>query len=369
MALTGDFLDATHKVALGDAGLSLFEGVPFVETHFLTDQAPRHDDPASRERLYSLEVAPEQIEGVNGLIVLRPRVRSRVFERGADDLIVIGRSGAGYDKIDVAACTANDVALFNAPTALNHSTASAALLLMLALSKRLMPQVDIARRGRWDLQARVTGNELQGRTLGIIGLGRSGRELARLVAPFEMRLFAYSPRAEASEAEALGVILMPLEAVLRESDFVSIHCRLTPETRHLIGAAQLNLMKRTAFIINIARGEILDHKALVNSLREHRIAGAGLDVFEVEPLPAGDPLLSLPNVIATPHWLASTHEVWEATGRAMASGILRAARGLEPLEVVNPEVLDRPGFRAKLARFAENAAGDPDPTAEGSCLF
>ncbi len=360
IAYTGDFLDRSGGVAVGDAGLPELAGVPFVSYRFLIEQAPREGDASYWDRFYALEVTPEQLAGVDGLVVLRPGVRGSAFARGADDLVVIGRSGAGYDKIDVAACTANDVALFNAPMALNHSTASAALLFLLALAKRLPEQDRIARAANWGDQARVTGSELPGRTLGIVGLGHSGREFARLVAPFEMRLLSYSPHADPRQAEALGVGLTSLDELLRESDFVSLHCRLSPETHHLIGADQLALMKPSAYLINIARGEVVDQPALVEALRSRRIAGAGLDVFEVEPVPAGDPLLSLDNVILTPHWLASTIDVWQATGRAMAGGMIRAARGMVPEAVVNREVLDRPGFRAKLARFAENGASPFD---------
>jgi len=354
IALTGDFLDETGKVAQGDAGLSLLDGLPHVEHRFLREQAPTPGDPAYWDRFYSLEVTPNQIAGVHGLVVLRPYVKASLFSQGADDLVVIGRSGAGYDKVDVAACTAHDVALFNAPRALNHPTASAALLLMLALAKRLPWQERITREGRWDRQQEVIGSEIQGRTLGIIGLGNSGRELARLVAPFAMRLLAYSPHAEPARAEALGVTLTTLDELLHESDFVSIHCRLAPETRGLLGAAQFARMKPSAFLINVARGENVEEAALADALRSGRIAGAGLDVFEHEPLPADDPLLNLDNVIVTPHWLASTTDVWQATGRAMAQGMLRAAQGLVPDDVINTEVLSRSRFRAKLERFAEN---------------
>jgi phosphoglycerate dehydrogenase-like enzyme len=344
-------------MAYGDAGLPLLEGIPFIEYHFLHEQAPRRDDPTYWERFYRLEVTAEQIADVDGLIVLRPWVNRSALARGAGNLVVIGRSGAGYDKLDVDACTAHDVALFNVPMGLDHATASAALLFMLALAKRLPHQERIARAARWDRQAEVMGSELEGRTLGIVGLGNSGRELVRLVAPFAMRILAYSPHAERARAEALGVRLTGLEDLLRESDFVSLHCRLTPETRLLIGAAHLALMKQSAYFINVARGEVVDQPALVEALRARRIAGAGLDVFEVEPLPRGDPLLELDNVIVTPHWIASTTDVWQVTGRTMAQGMLRAARGLVPAHVVNRDVLDRPGFQAKLARFAENAVG------------
>jgi phosphoglycerate dehydrogenase-like enzyme len=354
VALTGDFLNEAGQPAYGDAGLPLLASKPFLRTHFLTEQAPRPGAADYWQRFYSLEVTSSQIAGVDGLIVLRPWVKRDTFAAGASDLVVIGRSGAGYDKIDLAACTANDVAVFNAPLALNHATASAALLFLLALAKRLPEQQRVARSGRWELQAAVMGGELQGRTLGIIGLGHSGRELVRLAAPFEMRVLAYSPHADASDAAALGARLGSLEEVLRQADFVSLHCRLTETTRHLLGAVQLAWMKPTACLVNVARGELIDQEALVAALRQGRLAGAALDVFDREPLPPDDPLLELDNVIVTPHWCASTTDVWRATARAMAEGMLRAACGRVPQDVVNREVLDRPGFRAKLARFAEN---------------
>ena len=359
IALTGDFLDQTGNVAQGDAGLPLLESAPYVAYQFIREQAPAAGDPSYWERFYSLQMTADQIAGVNGLIVLRPYVTPAMFARGADDLVVIGRSGAGYDKIDVDACTAHDVALFNAPRALNHPTASAALLLMLALAKRLPWQERITRAGRWDRQQEVIGSEIQGRTLGIVGLGNSGRELARLVAPFAMRVLAFSPHADPAQARALGVTLTTLDDLLRQADFVSIHCRLTPATHRLLGPPQLALMKPTAILVNVARGENVDQAALVDALRSRRIAGAGLDVFDREPLPADDPLLALDNVIVTPHWLASTTDVWQATGRAMALGMLRAAQGLVPDDVVNTEVLERPGFRDKLARFSENRPAEP----------
>jgi len=352
IAITGDFLNHAGKGAYGDVGLSILQSEPGMQVHFLLDQAPRKDDPAYWERFYSMQVKPEHITGIDGLIVLRPWVQRSTFARGADDLVVIGRSGAGYDKIDLSACTDNDVALFNAPAVLDHSTASTALLFLLALAKRLPEQERITRQGRWDRQDQVMGSEIQGRTLGIIGMGRSGRELVRLVAPFAMRILAYSPHADPRQARDLGVRLTSLDEVLRNADFVSIHCRLTEETRNLLGARELGLLKASAYLINVARGSIVDQDALVDALRERRIAGAGLDVFTIEPLPANDPLLELDNVILTPHWSASTTDVWQATGKAMAEGMLRAARGEVPDHVVNQEVLSRPSFQDKLARFA-----------------
>jgi phosphoglycerate dehydrogenase-like enzyme len=354
VALTGDFLDETGRPAYTDAGLDLLSSCPCLRFRYLTEQAPSPGDPGYWQRFYSLQVTPEQLAGVNGLVILRPWLKRETLASAAQDLVVVGRSGAGYDKIDVSACTEFAVALFNVPLALNHPTGSAALLLMLALAKRLPQQESVARSGRWELQRQVMGGEIQGRTLGIIGLGHSGQELVRLAAPFAMRVLAFSPRANPEVARSLGVRLTSLDKVLREADFLSLHCRLSEETAGLLGQRELSLMKRTAYLVNVARGELIDQDALVEALRDGRIAGAGLDVFAEEPLSADDSLTRLDNVILTPHWLASTSDVWSATGRATAEGILRAARGEVPADVVNPEVLDHPAFREKLARFVEN---------------
>jgi phosphoglycerate dehydrogenase-like enzyme len=354
VALSGDFLDAAGNVAYGDIGLDCLASQPYMRPRFVIELAPRPDDPGYWSRLYSLEVAADHITDLDGLIVLRPWVTKRTFAAGASNLVVIGRSGAGYDKIDLIACTEHNVAVFNAPQALNHSTASSALLFMLALAKRLPDQVRVVRAGHWDRQPQVLGGEIRGRALGIIGVGHTGRELARLVEPFGMRILAFSPHAEPAVAQSLGIRLTSMEEVMAQSDFVSLHCRLTPATRRMIGAAQLALMKPTAYFINVARGELVDQSALVDALRDRRIAGAGLDVFEVEPIPSDDPLVGLNNVILTPHWSASTSDVWLATGRAMADGMLRAARGELPENIVNPEVTNQPAFRQKLARFAAN---------------
>jgi phosphoglycerate dehydrogenase-like enzyme len=354
VALTGDFLDESGNVAYGDIGLDVLATEPRVEWKFLRDLGPRKDDTSYWRRLYSLEVTADHIQGIAGLVVLRPWVKRSTFTQGARDLVVIGRSGAGYDKLDLEACTEYGVAIFNAPLALNHPTGSSALLFMLALAKKLFPQDRVVRQGRWELQPAVLGSEIRGRTLGIIGLGHSGSELVRLVAPFSMRVLAYSPHADAGHARSLGVSLTSLEAVLRESDYLSLHCRLTDSTRGLIGPAQLALMKPTAYFINVARGELVDQSALTTALRERRIAGAALDVFGIEPVPVDDPLIALDNVILTPHWSASTSDVWSATGTAMAEGMIRAARGQVPENVVNQEVLDSPLFREKLARFQDD---------------
>ena len=352
---TGDYLDATGKPVFADLALDLYEPAPWVRVDFLRDQAPIPGDNGYWDRLYSLEVGPHHVGAANAIVIFRPWVQSTAFAQGADELTVIGRAGAGYDKIDLAACTENDVAVFNAPDTLTHATAAAAFLLILALAKRLPEQERLVRSARWDLQPQTMGTDLPGKTLGIVGLGASGRELARLAAPWGMQVIAYSPRADLEEARRLGVVLVPtLDELVRRADFVSLHNRLEPSTRRMFDEHALRAMKPTAYFVNVARGELVDEAALVNALAEGRIAGAGLDVFEHEPLPAGHALLGLPNVILTPHWLPSTRDAARLTMASVANGILRAAQGAPPENVVNPAVLERPRFRRKLARFAEN---------------
>ncbi|MEP6987862.1 MAG: NAD(P)-dependent oxidoreductase, partial [Chloroflexota bacterium] len=195
LAITGDFLNEHGQSAYGDLGFGAIEFCPFINIQYIMDHAPRANDPSYWDNLYSMQLSAAHLRNMDGLIVLRPYIRAHVIE-GAENLTVIGRSGAGYDKIDVQACTDNDVLLFNLPNVLNHSTASSALMFILALSKNLMAQDRITRQGRWDLQSQVLGTEIEHKTLGIIGLGASGRELARIIAPFNMRLIAYSPHAD-----------------------------------------------------------------------------------------------------------------------------------------------------------------------------
>lgn len=352
---TGDYLDEHGSLAVPDIALDLYAGKPFIRQGYLVDQSPPPGDAGYWGRLYDLEITPAHVASSDAIVIFRPWVRARAFAEGAERLTVIGRAGAGIDKIDLAACTQNDVAVFNAPDTLTHATASSAFLLMLALAKRLREQESLVRRGRWDLQPQTMGHDLPGKVLGIVGLGASGRELARLVRPWGMDIIAYSPRAACEEAAALGVRLAPsLEALLEASDFVSLHNRLDSSTRDMIGMAEFRRMKRSAFFINVARGEIVREPELVEAVREGLIAGAGLDVFAHEPIAADHPLTTFHNVILTPHWLPSTRDAARLTMVSVAQGIIRAATGLVPDNVVNPDVLSRPGFRDKLARFADN---------------
>ena len=355
LKLSGDYLNEKGDVDIGYCGEDIYAKAPFIQREFLLDQSPVKLGAAFWKELYSLEIKPHHISDANGLVVIRPYVKPSTFAEGAENLVVIGRAGVGTDKIDMDACTENDVAVFNAPDSLTHSTASAAFVFIVALAKRLLEQEHMARSGRWKNQSQLIGNDLIGQTLGIIGLGRISRELIRLLAPFNMRILAYSRHCKSEEAAKINVTLVPdLETLLRESDYVSLHCGLNDKTRGLMGEREFKLMKKTAYFINTDRGDIVRQDALVRALSEGWIAGAGLDVFDKEPLPADDPLIKLSNVILTPHWLPTTHRVVKIVQQTIAEGIVRAAQGIIPDNIVNRAVLDRPGFQEKLARFSEN---------------
>lgn len=338
VGISGDFLDEHGQLAWGDIGLDVLDrAADRVEYQFLENIPPA--------------IRPEQIADIDGLILAGLRFDASTLARGAERLVGIGRFGVGYDTVDVGACTANDVVLFTTPPASRHPMAAAALAYMLALGKRLMWKDRLVREHRWHERSRVMGDELQGKTLGIIGFGNIGRELARLVQPFEMRILAYDPYADEEAARSLGVELVRLPLLLEQADFISIHCALTEETRGLINARAFERMKPTAYLINLARGPIVDQRALVEALANGRIAAAAIDVFEEEPVPPDDPLLGLDNVMLAPHWAGVTRDFARAMGVIDCEGMLALARGEVPPYVVNREVLGRPGFKAKLARF------------------
>jgi D-3-phosphoglycerate dehydrogenase len=197
------------------------------------------------------------------------------------------------------------------------------------------------------------GKGLIGRTLGLIGAGNIGREIMRLARPFGLRVIATDPNVDAATMAAEGATRVDLDSVLRTSDFVVVICVLTPQTHHLIGAAQLGLMRPDAYLINVARGPIVDEAALVTALRAGRIAGAALDVFEQEPVDPANPLLSMDNVIVTPHALCWTDECFRGIAESGLTSIIAALQGRRPRNVVNPEVLHHPRVTAWMTKQAE----------------
>ncbi|HYF92385.1 MAG TPA: phosphoglycerate dehydrogenase [Symbiobacteriaceae bacterium] len=275
----------------------------------------------------------ELVVGVDGVIAGVDPFTASVLAH-ADRLRVIARRGAGLDGIDLAAATRRGIAVTNTPGANSAAVADLVLGLMLAMARGLVPAARNLKEGRW---VRPLGGELRGKTLGIVGFGRIGREVARRAGGFGMRLLAHDPFWSQQNAAALGVARADLDTVLAEADFVSLHLPLNPSTDGLIGEALLRRMRPTAFLINTARGELIDEAALVRVLQEHRIAGAALDVFRQEP-PFGSPLLDLPNVLATPHLASQSREAVEAMDREAVRNLLEVLAGRRPADLCNQEV-------------------------------
>jgi D-3-phosphoglycerate dehydrogenase len=278
----------------------------------------------------------EQISTYHALIVRgRTKVTRDVFAKAAC-LKVVGRAGVGVDNIDVNEATARNVLVVNAPTASTISVAELAIGHMISWC-RYLPQADKSiKEGKWE-KKQFEGHEIYGKTLGLLGSGRIGAEVAKRAQAFGMKVIAFDPYLPPDVAQKINVALLDEETVLRESDFLSVHAALTPETKGMLGAQALARMKRTAVLINCARGEIIQEVALAEALQNGTIAGAALDVFEKEP-PAGSPLLSAPNVVFTPHLGASTHEAQLRAGAIIAEQVLKVLDGKKPEFLVNPSV-------------------------------
>jgi len=339
IGLTRDFLSEQGELVFKDIGLGLLDEVPDIEYEFMKELLPA--------------VTPDQIRDYDGVISLRPKYTPESF-KGVERLTVIGRFGVGYEMVDLDACTDADVMLFITPDGVRRPVAGGAVALMLALCRKLFVKDNLVRSGRWNEKIFHMGTELRDKVLGSVGLGNIGSEVFRLVKPFGMgRFIAYDPYVKQEYADTLGVELVDLDSVMRESDFVTINCPLTPETRHLIGAREIALMKSTAYFVNTARGGIVDQKALTEALQNDRIQGAGLDVLEEEPIREDDPLLDLSNVILCPHAVGWTDECFRDNGILDCKGMIKVMHGEVPDHVVNKEVLEKQGLRAKLTRYRE----------------
>jgi phosphoglycerate dehydrogenase-like enzyme len=339
VGLTRDLLSEKGELVFKDIGINLLDEVPDLEYEFMEEYHPI--------------VTPDQIRDFDGVISLKPKYTPETF-RGVDRLTVIGRFGVGYEMVDLDACTDADVMLFITPGGVRRPVAGGVVTLMLALCRKLLIKDKLVRTGRWNERIFYMGTELRDRVLGSVGLGNIGSEVFRLVKPFGMKRFiAHDPYATEEHAKSLDVELVDLDTIMRESDFVIINCPLNPQTRHLIGAREFSLMKPTAYFINTSRGGIVDQKALTVALQEGRIQGAGLDVFEEEPIRDDDPLLELDNVILNPHAICWTDECFRDNGTLDCKGMIEVMRGRIPDNVVNKAVLEKEGLKIKLARYRD----------------
>ena len=337
VGLTRDFLRSDGTLGYGDIGLDLLKSATGVTYEFLAED--------------TAELRADQIQGYDALLVLAPRVTAATV-RGAERLAVIARFGVGYDSVDVDACTENGVLLTITPDGVRRPVAVSVVAYLLALSLKMTMKDRLVREGRWAEKLNYMGMGVTGRTLGIIGMGNIGREILALSRPFGLRYLAADPYLTADQAAEAGATLVDLDTLLRESDFVTVNCALTPETHHLIDANRLARMKPTAYLINTARGPIVDQRALTAALQSGQIQGAALDVFEQEPISRDDPLLKLDNVILGPHGICWTDECFRGNGASACESILSVAAGRLPRYVVNRSTIESPRFQRKLARYA-----------------
>jgi D-3-phosphoglycerate dehydrogenase len=336
------FLSTDGSVGFGDVGLSLLDGVAGVRYEFLTESAG--------------ELRPDQVAGYDALVLLGERV-TRATLAGSNRLAIIARYGVGYDAIDVPACTERGVVLTITPDGVRRTMATSILTFLLALHHRLLEKDRQTRAGvGFSSRLETMGYGLAGKLVGVIGLGNIGREFVRLATPLDLRFQASDPFVRQEDVADLGVQLVDLQTLLRTSDVVVVNCPLTEETRHLLNAERLALLKPTAFLISTARGPIVDQAALTEALRERRIRGAALDVYEQEPVDPADPILAFDNVIVTPHGICWTDEWVLLSGRSCIESMLAVAIGREPRYVVNRAVLGTAAFQEKLRRYADQAA-------------
>ncbi len=289
----------------------------------------------------------------DALILLVPRFAPESVPPGGR-LSLVARFGVGYDNVDLDACNENGIALAITPDGVRRPVAVSVLTYVLALSQKLLVKDRLCRMGPegWALRGRHMGEGLVGKTLGQLGMGNIGAEVFRLAAPFGMRAVAHDPYADEGLARELGVELVSEEELFATADFLSVSVPLSSETRRFVNAERLARMKRTAYLINTARGPVVDQKALYEALRSGVIAGAGLDVFEEEPCPADEPLFSLDNVIVTPHSICWTDECFAGNGAADVAAAFEVMQGRIPRGIVNREIVDDPAWTAKLAACA-----------------
>ena len=320
LGLTRDLLSASGEPSFGRGPLALLDNDPRIEWEFLPESLS--------------EITPDVMARYDGLYVNSPHVGAASVARADRRVRIVSRHGVGYDSVDVRALAAQGVIVTNTPVAVRRPVAVAALTFILALAGKLLDKDRLTRTGRWHERTSHMGQGLTTRTLGVIGGGGIGRELLALARPFGWHMQVADPYVDGAAIQALGAERVSLEQMLRESDFVVATVLLNQETRHLMNGARFALMKRSAYFINLSRGPIVDEPALIAALRNGTIAGAGLDVFEQEPVAPDNALLTMHNVLVTPHALCWTDECFDAIAREGLGCMVDFANGRTPKSVV-----------------------------------
>jgi glyoxylate reductase len=289
------------------------------------------------------EVLLEEVREVEGLLSLLTDTVDAELMDAAPNLKAVSNYAIGYDNIDVQGATERGILVCHTPGVLTDTTADFAFTLLVCVARRVVEAVQYVREGRWKTWGPLLclGHDIYGSTLGLIGLGRIGSAVARRATGFDMRILYYDVYRQPNLEKELGLIYTDLDTLLRESDFISLHTPLMPETYQMIGDDEFKMMKKTAILINTSRGQIVDQGALYEALVSGEIAGAGLDVTDPEPINADDPLLRLDNCIVVPHIASASVAARTLMSEIAAENLIAGLQGRMPRNPVNPEALDK----------------------------
>lgn len=332
VGVTRDFMNPEGNMDFIEEIWDVLLEHPRIELEIMEEPAPTN-------------ITVDHTKRFDAIMMKRSPLRAEALAPDNCRLKLVSRNGVGYDHLDVKACTQAGVMIAITPEAVRRPVASANVALMLAFAHRIFERDRRAREGQWDKRWIDKGLGLKDRVLGVIGLGNIGQEIFRLMKPWGMTHLGVAPNHTEDEFSDLEVSLVDLDTILSMADFLCICCPLSEKTYHMIGERELRLMKQEAYLINTARGEIIDETKLVRALNEWWIAGAGLDVFEQEPPSPQNPLLSLDNVILGSHNLAISEEMNQLANRGVSEAVLALADGTVPRNLVNPEVIEHPGLK------------------------
>jgi phosphoglycerate dehydrogenase-like enzyme len=336
VGLTSDFLRPDGSNGFGDIGLAILDQLPHVKRNYIAAK--------------SGTLHPADLKDLDALLLLGPKIASESLV-DVDRLAIVARFGAGYDSVDLAACTEAGIAVTITPDGVRRPLAVAAMTMLLAAAHKLTAKDRLVRRGGWWERIDYVGHGVTGKTVGIIGLGNAGLELCPLARAFDMRVIGHDPVRTRDDARMAAVELVDLETLFQQSDFVVVMCAYSPQTHHLINEARLRSMKSSAYFINVARGPTMDQSAVTRALQEKWIEGAALDVFEQEPLAADHPLLQLDNVTLNPHAIIWNDECFYGNGSSACRAIASVAKGEVPEFVINRAVIDTQRFKDRLEYY------------------
>ena len=322
VGLSRDLLKSDGEPSFGHGPMAILSDSPDITYEFLPDNVS--------------EITPDIMASYDGLYVNSPRLTAASVARADCRVRIVARHGVGYDNVDVKALAAKGVITTNTPVAVRRPVAVAALTFIFALAGRLVIKDQLTRQNRWNERTSHMGLGLTTRTIGVLGVGGIGQEFLRMAKPFGWRMSASDPYVDAATIAALGGEKVSEDSLLAQSDFVAVFMILNEQTRHFLNAERLALMPKHSYLINMARGPVIDELALIKVLQNNHIAGAALDVFEQEPVAADNPLLTMDNVLLAPHSLCWTDECFDHIAREGLGCLAAFAKGERPLSVVKP---------------------------------